>query len=193
MEEPVMDLCAHTFERAAIHDWLDVGHSCCPISRKPLQKEDLMPNHQLGERIDCWRWHQEQQQDGLIRVVEDSTCSLSMNDEEVVKHGDGYDPEEGLGKNVSGSPKRTRSSKIQYKAVLPAEFMLLPQEREVLAVVRIRREQHEAQRRKERCYIILSGVIVGAALILIVAFVAYFIRMRRDKGEDVGQQSVSPV
>ena len=60
MEDPVMDQCAHTFERKAVTEWLNSGHSCCPISRKPLTVADLVPNHTLAERIERWKWQKEQ-------------------------------------------------------------------------------------------------------------------------------------
>jgi U-box domain len=69
MDDPVMDQCAHNFERRAIIDWLqqqqqqrrsrDCHSSCCPISRKPLIESDLIPNHTLAERIERWKWQKE--------------------------------------------------------------------------------------------------------------------------------------
>jgi hypothetical protein len=56
MEDPAMDQCAHNFERQAVTDWLRLGNRCCPISRKPLTKANLVPNHTLAEQIEKWKW-----------------------------------------------------------------------------------------------------------------------------------------
>jgi hypothetical protein len=58
MEYPVMTSCAHTFERDAIVHWVE-RHHCCPISRKPIvNDDDLVPNHTLADRIEQWKWQQ---------------------------------------------------------------------------------------------------------------------------------------
>lgn len=54
MEDPVLDGCGHCFDREAITSWLNY-HSMCPISRKPLTTDDLIPETALQERIQHWK------------------------------------------------------------------------------------------------------------------------------------------
>ena len=54
IREPVSDECGHSFEKTAINSWLDT-HDFCPISRKPLCKEELYPNRSLETRIHHWK------------------------------------------------------------------------------------------------------------------------------------------
>jgi U-box domain len=90
MEDPVMDRCAHTFERRAIVEWIATCR-CCPISRKPLSLEELVPNHILSERMDKWKWQREfhndlEQQQQQQRLpggeVGDETTSTTMSEDD---------------------------------------------------------------------------------------------------------------
>jgi len=51
MREPVMDREGHTFERAAIEQWIEAHHTC-PTSRVPLELADLAPNRALRDAIE---------------------------------------------------------------------------------------------------------------------------------------------
>jgi hypothetical protein len=75
MEEPVLDGCGHCFDRDAITSWLNY-HSICPISRKPLEIDDLIPETALQERIR--HWHEVQR--SLHGSDEPDLLSLSETD-----------------------------------------------------------------------------------------------------------------
>jgi len=54
-----MDLDGHNYERSVILEWIqqgedNIGLGICPISHKPLQKRDLIPNTSLKETIHRW-------------------------------------------------------------------------------------------------------------------------------------------
>lgn len=74
MEDPVMDMCAHCYERNAITEWIrDNNKPYCPISHKPLHIEDLKTNHVLAERIEKWKWTQEHDRYGQTIVQTDAS------------------------------------------------------------------------------------------------------------------------
>ena len=188
MEDPVMDLCAHNFERAAITEWLSskATHECCPISRKPLTADDLVPNHTLAERIDKWQWHQEN--DGIM-FLEETKLSESYSDDddeddsidiESAKAGiirkDGTLPLVQTDSDIElvvGRDKRQsrtgggNNKNIKYGPV-PAEFMLLPQERRVLQIVRMRAQEHREKRRRSAQCNTFMGVIAVVCLVFLL-------------------------
>nr|NGX60106.1 E3 ubiquitin-protein ligase LubX [Chlamydiota bacterium] len=43
MADPVIDKHGHSFERAAILEWLKINNTC-PMNRQPLTPDDLAPN-----------------------------------------------------------------------------------------------------------------------------------------------------
>ena len=183
IENPVMCNCAHNFERRAIAEWLK-NHSCCPISRKPLSSGDLVPNHTLGDRIDRWKWQQEN--DGIM--VEESLAdliqALSSDEEDGVVRNDTEMMEQGLQRQRRMSRKQKR---IAYKEV-PSNLMLLPQEREVLAIVRAKEEQNLARLQKRRCYLAVLCILVTVILVLF-SFIIYGymqIRNEEEEGESTG-------
>jgi hypothetical protein len=193
MEDPVMDLCAHNFERAAITEWLSskATHECCPISRKPLTLDDLVPNHTLAERIDKWQWHQEN--DGIM-FIEETKMSESYSDDDD-DDDDSVDIESAkigiLRESGSLSPARTDSDlemvagqdKRQSRASgkknnnnkygpVPVEFMLLPQERRVLQIVRLRAQEHREKRRRST----LCNTFMGVSVVVFLVFLSLTLR-----------------
>jgi hypothetical protein len=57
MVHPIATRYGQNFERSAIFKWLFEGSgecSCCPLTRKPLNMSDLIPNHKLAAKIQKW-------------------------------------------------------------------------------------------------------------------------------------------
>ena len=50
MEDPVMTADGHTYERAAIEQWL-ASHNTSPLTGLPLSTHELVPNEQLARQI----------------------------------------------------------------------------------------------------------------------------------------------
>lgn len=151
MEDPVMDGCAHSFERTAIAHWLH-AHDCCPISRKPLTEEDLIPNHVLSERIEKYKWLREQQRQGMVWKAEDGDTVPSDDDDVDIE-------------TARRTRKLPRPSRLLSQ--IPAQFMLLPQERQVLEIVRVRHSERLRQRRKRWVLVSLVGLGLVIAVIAI--------------------------
>lgn len=55
MQDPVVTKYGHSFERAAIVQWLCNGNSVCPMSRRPLRLGDVISNHSLLRQIHNWQ------------------------------------------------------------------------------------------------------------------------------------------
>jgi hypothetical protein len=201
MEDPVMDLCAHTFERSAILEWLNNNNnnnnSCCPISRKPLTELDLRPNHALSERMDCWKFHHCMEKDGILRVVPmgttpTTTTLMHMVDDEKTKQEKEDTTSTCSLSDDSTDRRRRRPAYIDrtqskrkrvryYQAVLPSEFMLLPQERQVLArFVQGQRAEQEQGRRKTFCYSTWLACSGSAVVLGLVAAIYMYVQSRRD-------------
>jgi hypothetical protein len=164
MEEPVTDLCAHTFERTAIASWIARGNTCCPISRKNLRLEDLKANHVLAERIEKWKWEQEHHQD-LIMLK--SGLTVSSDDDDNEHHnveGDAIMKVEGDIEMGGHSLPQKGFKKSRYQTV-PSDMMLLPQERAVLERRRRRNSDIRIQRRRRGyCYCVLGTLLMFTAL-----------------------------
>lgn len=181
MEDPVMDLCAHNFDRAAICEWLE-QHDCCPISRKPTELTDLVTNHCLAERIERWKWRQDNRDlmDTVIKVVppeiDDDTDQHSSSDEESFDSR-GYsrvDLESGTGRKIKLNRQKSQSKPKSYYKLrpsttheLPPHCMLLPQERQVLEVVRIRAAERLAKKRSKQLWCGIFLAIMALAVIAI--------------------------
>lgn len=157
MEDPVMDTCAHTFERGAICRWVE-AHDCCPISRKPMHLDDLISNHSLAERIERWQWEQEN------RILIHESISPSSSEDETDHHHDHRNDVE-MGKwNLLRKKKSLFSSKP-----LPPQFMLLPQEQAMLNIARRQDEDRDWERRKHdnvRCTLVSVMVLVSVAAMI---------------------------
>jgi hypothetical protein len=185
IEDPVMDSCAHNFERKAICDWLE-HHSCCPISRKTLSEADLVPNHILAERIDRWKWRNEH--DGIM-LDEDPTCSSSDDEETLRKQQLEVAVEtdlDGMERGVRSKRGPRRGSRRHRKKVyneIPSEFMLLPQERRVLAIVRCKAEESRLKLQRKRCCQTIAGVIITSIAILFILSVLSYLQTKRGGDE----------
>jgi U-box domain len=195
MEDPVMDQCAHNFERKAVHEWLQAGHSCCPISRKPLTEADLVPNHRLAERIERWKWQREQ---GDIDWDEDNdvarTASYSDDDDDecsetiatateadgIIHEDDEADAEMGHRKQLKRFARK-KKRRVHYKAVLSADFMLLPQERHVLQMVRTKAEEADRKLWRQRCCTVFTSILVTLSLVLLGIGVARMVNHDDDE------------
>jgi U-box domain len=56
MDFPMVSKQGHSFERAAILNWISsTRHSCCPLTRLPMSYSDLRPNRRLFNKIEKWR------------------------------------------------------------------------------------------------------------------------------------------
>ena len=53
MRDPVIDKHGHTFECAAIEEWISKNNTC-PLNRQPLSLEDLAPNRALKDVIESF-------------------------------------------------------------------------------------------------------------------------------------------
>lgn len=54
MKDPVITKYGITYDRASILGWLEKSNTC-PITRKPLSKEELIPNYTLKNIIEEYR------------------------------------------------------------------------------------------------------------------------------------------
>ncbi|KAI4324839.1 hypothetical protein MLD38_030291 [Melastoma candidum] len=54
MTDPVIVASGQTYERAFIRDWLDMGLTVCPKTRKPLAHANLIPNYTVKALIANW-------------------------------------------------------------------------------------------------------------------------------------------
>ena len=61
MADPCVSKYGHSFERAAILEYLSRGNETCPLSRQPLRMRDIITNHKL--RLDIRRWQKENGED----------------------------------------------------------------------------------------------------------------------------------
>jgi U-box domain len=53
MTTPLMSKTGHNFDREAILAWVD-AHGTCPVTGKPLVRNDLVSNHALRIKIEFW-------------------------------------------------------------------------------------------------------------------------------------------
>lgn len=121
MENPACDRCGHTFERAAISDWLEY-HSMCPISRRPMDSSDLTSSTVLQSRIQQWK----------------------------VEHRAHFRENQ-----VAGGH-------------LPFEHMLLPQERSVLDIIKVRTNDRKMLQEHRK---FLMTVLMASAVLLLLSII----------------------
>ena len=178
-----MDSCAHNFEQKAISEWLRT-HSCCPISRKPLVEADLVPNHTLSERIDRWKWQREN--DGIMWKEEEENDeddpTWTSSDDDVEKGNGEVRVPKGSRTKGRRSSRRSRTRKHNYNEI-PADFMLLPQEREVLAIVQSKEAEARSRLHKKRCCYRTMITTLGAVMLILGGYLYY--RYVREEDEDV--------
>jgi hypothetical protein len=54
MKEPMMSRYGNHFERAEIMNWLNKGHTYCPLTGNPLRPSNLVSNKTLQWKINYW-------------------------------------------------------------------------------------------------------------------------------------------
>jgi U-box domain len=190
MEDPVMDKCAHNFERAAIEEWIVAGQACCPISRKDLTVADLVPNHTLAERIEKWQWQQEVDTSQWRESEQTETASFSFSDDEC-EGGASHDrdlariPKAPVdGDEEKGQPATRKSlCKLKYHEI-PSKYMLLPQERAALSIARARSEEHRLEQRRRTFGAVVLGVCLALVFIVVGLGVAKYVAQTREEDND---------
>ena len=55
MEEPVLAGDGYTYERSAILQWLQLGHTTSPMTNQPLEHPGLTSNRALRAAIQQWK------------------------------------------------------------------------------------------------------------------------------------------
>jgi hypothetical protein len=55
MDDPLMSKDGQNYDRKSIVEWINIGNSSCPLTRKPLRLSDLVPNHKLRKEIMEWK------------------------------------------------------------------------------------------------------------------------------------------
>ena len=174
IKEPVSDECGHTFEKDAIYNWLEIhdnqdcGGGFCPISRKPLCKEELYPNIGLKNRIQQWKSiHSQQHNNGAHH---DHSSSSNGSDETATTSttttADNYyyDDEDcfvGVENNNNNSNGTYSSTTTRCRI----ELLLLPQERHVLQMIQHRAFDLRRIRRKKVCLISIAVSVVCISLV----------------------------
>lgn len=177
MEEPVQDLCGHTFERRAIEAWIARGNQCCPISRKNLTPNNLTPNHLLAERIEKWKWEHEHEDLTVLKLNESHSTFPDDDDD-----NDGVGPTEvGIvirddgDIEMGGHVLPKTGFKKNYQQV-PTGMTLLPQEREALEVIRKRNSLIKRYKERRKCLYCSCGVLM--VLIFVASLGVYWVLYR---------------
>lgn len=170
MEDPVMDLCGHSFERRAIEAWLCRGNACCPISQKELTLENLTPNDALAERIEKWTWEKEHAAEMMMilqTLSEEEHSSTDNSDEE----GDIELGEFGI--------FRIPTKSAQYASVASSanttRSMLLPQEREALEAIHQRNLILKQRRKRRKTFYVSCGIVM--TILMMGAMGLYWVYM----------------
>jgi hypothetical protein len=55
MVSPVLTPSGLHFERSAILSWLENGTGCCPLTSRPMDLAEIVPNNDLKSQIHAWR------------------------------------------------------------------------------------------------------------------------------------------
>jgi hypothetical protein len=138
MQEPVNDGCGHCFERHAIVEWL-ADHEMCPISRKPLKRSHLYPADALQSRIRRWR---------ESRSSSTDNTHFNINSDE----------------GAAGIMLESSSSSSDHSEVMGS--LLLPQELQVLQIIKVRARNRQSKRDFHNC---LWTVAATVAIFLCLA------------------------
>ncbi|KAL3904829.1 MAG: hypothetical protein SGILL_009915 [Bacillariaceae sp.] len=162
MEDPVNDGCGHCFERRAIQDWLEY-RDVCPISRKPLDyQQDLFTNGALKARILEWK-----EDHPLYQQCDPQYAQHEFRD--VLGYHD-YDDDSN---DHDGEDEEATCQQTQSQLQDPHsqfELMLLPQERQVLNIVKARafdrRKRYEWNRCMWSIAITCVVFVVGGAVLI---------------------------
>ncbi|KAG7365204.1 U-box domain containing protein [Nitzschia inconspicua] len=144
MDDPVNDGCGHCFERRAILDWLEY-RDVCPISRKPLQEDLLFRNGHLKSRIQQWK-----------------------EDHPLYQHLDQHYADHQIQEMLSSDHDDSSGRHSNF------ELMLLPQERQVLNIVKVRAHSRRKREEFNKCLwslgITVAVFVVGATILSLILF-----------------------
>lgn len=187
MHEPVMDHDGHNFEKAAILEWVQQEEtSICPISHKPLEQSDLVPNDTLRETIQ--RWMEQHGYSPLtmkLNTIDEEEQTQTTNCSTQTPHS--LDEKMELGEAIASLSMVLASNEgyieighqeesgeddqeqLDCSAYSGFYSMFLPQEREAMARMQRRvRERQEAERlaRIYKAGVGISAVAVSLVLIL---------------------------
>lgn len=184
MREPVMDHDGHNFEQEAILAWIiHEGQAFCPISHKPLEPHDLVPNDALRQTIQRWmEKHNDQTETSDPRdenhgIGQDESMELGEANSRTRKGAyvccaDNEDPDE-TGDN---QPTKCQQGELRHSSSSIVYTMFLPQEREAIAVMqRQARERREAKRLARFAH---AGIALSAAFVFVV-FILFLIKLAR--------------
>lgn len=80
MTDPVIGNDGHTYERAAITEWLST-HSVSPLTRRPMTLADIQPNFALRGSLERWKLSNEPmpQSIDIMAFAEPKTMSITAN------------------------------------------------------------------------------------------------------------------
>ena len=103
IRKPLMTRNNINFERDAIISWIQNEDGKCPVTNKPLELSDLIPNRALEEKIAFWRW------DNMLAEPENTTKTLS-----------GYSKSSVIG---IVSPKKKKIEKAFYRQIMASKMV----------------------------------------------------------------------
>lgn len=187
--------CAHTFEREAIVSWLARGNPCCPISRKDLAWEDLVPNHILAERIEKWKWQKEHadwlQPEKKKQASRGIRTLFSGNQKQAADQ----DNENELSEvdlemesiHALPAPKNQIYSASQIYQAVPTGMLLLPQEQALQDSIRKRKEESRQKRRQSLICFTVLGLCLGLAVVAAGLYVAHLLQQEKNDEHDDGK------
>lgn len=170
MENPVMDHCSHSFERDAIVDWVG-QHSYCPISRKPLSEEDLVPNHNLADRIEKWKWQNDLSSEEHFPTMDTATATSSNASSEM----------DGIQRSdvEMGRISSRRLLRKEYQAVHQS-LVLLPQERRAMELAQSQVMLDQAMESKHKCWMGVKAFSTLSVIAVAIVTILWFIQDLRN-------------
>lgn len=170
MENPVMDHCSHSFERDAIVDWVR-QHSYCPISRKPLSEEDLVPNHNLADRIEKWKWQNDLSSEEHFPTMDTATATSSNASSEM----------DGIQRSdvEMGRISSRRLLRKEYQAVHQS-LVLLPQERRAMELAQSQVMLDQAMESKHKCWMGVKAFSTLSVIAVAIVTILWFIQDLRN-------------
>jgi U-box domain len=190
MADPVNCRCGHAFERQAIVSWLARGNPCCPISRKDLAWDDLVPNHILAERIEKWKWQKEHQDWMHLENINDINSGSNRDDNkdeylEVDLEMDAIHPFPAAPSSSSSSKKQQLYAASQIYQAVPTGMMLLPQEQALQDSIRNRKEENRRKRRQVFiCYTVL-GLCLGITVVAFGLYLAQLLQQEKNADQEL--------
>lgn len=145
MHEPVSDGCGHCFERDAITSWIE-HHEICPISRKPLHFRQLQSADALSLRIQEWRQEPHHRD---LETAKTEIESSSLSSSSIVTSGGGGD-----------------SIILTSPPPMIIESLLLPQELEVLQMIKGKARDRQTRHEFNNC---IWSLLLTVAICLFIA------------------------